>query len=80
VNYVVTQGELLEKTKTVLKTIISKSPFAISRCINAVNAGVNVQAGYNKEIEAFGACFATEDMKEGTTAFLERRPPVFKGK
>ena len=80
VNYLVTQSELLEKTKTVLKNIINKSPFAISRCIKAVNAGINLQAGYDKEIEAFGECFATEDMKEGTTAFLERRPPVFTGK
>lgn len=80
VNYVVPQADLLAKTKTILKTIIAKSPFAISRSISAVNAGINSQAGYDKEIEAFGECFATEDMKEGTTAFLERRAPIFKGK
>lgn len=79
VNYVVNQEELLEKTRSILQTIISKAPLAISRSISAVNAGINT-AGYNKEIEAFGECFGTEDMKEGAAAFLERRKPLFKGK
>lgn len=80
VNHVVPQEELLNKTKTILQTIISKAPLAIAKCIAAVNAGISQHNGYDKEIEAFGECFATDDMKEGAAAFLERRKPIFKGK
>lgn len=80
VNHVVPQEELLNKTKTILQTIISKAPLAIGKCISAVNAGISQHNGYDKEIEAFGECFATDDMKEGAAAFMERRKPIFKGK
>ena len=80
VNHVVKQEELLDKAKTILQTILTKAPLAISCCIAAVNAGITQQHGYDKEIEAFGECFATDDMKEGAAAFLERRKPLFKGK
>jgi enoyl-CoA hydratase len=80
VNHVVKQEELLNKAITIIQTIFTKAPLAISRCIAAVNAGTTQQHGYDKEIEAFGECFATDDMKEGAAAFLERRKPVFKGK
>ena len=80
VNHVVKQEELLDKTKSILQTSITKAPIAISHCISAVNAGVDNNNGYEAEMEAFGECFATEDMKEGAAAFLERRKPVFKGR
>jgi enoyl-CoA hydratase len=80
VNYIINQEDLLEKTKTVLQAIISKAPLAIAHCIKAVNAGLGAHNGYNIEIESFGECFATEDMREGTSAFLDRRKPEFKGK
>lgn len=81
VNYVVPTDELLPKTVSLLQTVITKAPFAISICITAVNAAYESnQRGYETELEGFGACFSTEDMKEGATAFMEKRKPAFTGK
>ncbi|HYK55545.1 MAG TPA: enoyl-CoA hydratase-related protein [Flavisolibacter sp.] len=80
VNHVVPQEELLKKATSILETIISKAPLAISRCITAANAVFSQKNGYEIELEAFGDCFDTDDMKEGTAAFLEKRKPDFKGK
>lgn len=80
VNYVVPQEELLSKTGALLQTISSKAPLAVSKCITATNAVFDARLnGYEVELECFGDCFETEDMKEGATAFLEKRKPVFKG-
>jgi enoyl-CoA hydratase len=81
VNYVVTQEELLPKTTALLHTIATKAPLAVGKCITAVNAVFdNTRNGYDAELEAFGACFETQDMKEGASAFLEKRKPVFNGR
>jgi enoyl-CoA hydratase len=78
VNHVVSQEELLPLAEKLASKIMRNSSVAISGAIKAVNAnfedGVN---GFDVEIEAFGECFGTEDFKEGTTAFLEKRKPNF---
>lgn len=79
VNHVVPQEELLNKARTILTVITAKAPLAISKCITAANAA-HTDRGYKTEVEGFGECFATEDMKEGTAAFLEKRKADFKGK
>lgn len=87
VNYVTTPDQLLAKAKEILATIQTKAPIAVSKIIECVNVAVvsdsaytNGKSGFEKEIEAFGECFDTEDMKEGVTAFMEKRKANFTGK
>lgn len=81
VNYVVPADELLNKTKSILQQINLKAPLAIAACIKTANAVFDETIdGYKTEIDAFGDCFVTEDMKEGTTAFLEKRKAKFQGR
>jgi len=80
VNHVTTLEALVPLAEKIASKILRNSSVAISAAIVAINAnfkeGVN---GYDAEIEAFGNCFGTEDFKEGTTAFLEKRKPSFSG-
>ena len=79
VNHVTSAEELMEKCHKIAIKVSRNSSTAISSAIKAVNAnyqdGVN---GYQVEVDEFGACFGTDDFKEGTTAFIERRKPNFK--
>lgn len=79
INHVTTLPELLEKTKEILNTILTKSPIAVSKVISAVNAFYdNNKNGFGEEINLFGEAFASADKKEGTAAFIEKRKPVFR--
>jgi enoyl-CoA hydratase len=87
VNHVTTSETLMERTKEILRVIQTKAPVAIGKIIECVNVAVvsdsaytNGKSGFDKEVEAFGECFMTDDMKEGTTAFLEKRKADFKGR
>jgi len=81
VNHVTLPEILLEHTRQILTVINSKAPLAVAGCIKAANAVFDeTQNGYHAEVREFENCFDTEDMKEGTTAFLEKRKAEFKGR
>jgi len=80
VNHITTSENLLLKAIETLQLIQAKAPIAITGCIQSANAVFNEkQDGYLTELNAFAQCFSTKDMKEGTTAFLEKRKPNFIG-
>lgn len=81
VNHVVSQGELLLKTKSILAMINTKAPLAVASCIKAVQQAYDEnKKGYLYEANEFGKLLETADCKEGVAAFLEKRTALFKGK
>ncbi len=81
VNQVFPADQLLEKAAEILRLINSKAPLAVAGCIQAVNAVFDeTQDGYALEAKLFGEYFATEDLKEGKNAFLEKRAAKFTGR
>jgi len=82
VNHVYEPAELLPAAESMARKIIEKAPLAVKYCMEAIERGVEMpqEEGLFLEATLFGLCCATEDMREGTMAFLEKRPAAFKGK
>ena len=80
VNHVVKPEELMPKCMELAEKIKQQAPIAIAEIINCVNTYYSPNDGFEEEITAFGRCFSTDDFKEGTKAFLEKRKAVFVGK
>lgn len=82
VNRIFPQAELLSGAVEIAKAIASKGPKAVGAAKHSLNRGYNLTLEVGMEFEAmlFGSMFKTEDMREGTRAFLEKRVPSFKGK
>ena len=81
VNHVVELENLIPKCEEILNKIKTKSPLAIASVINCVNAHYEKKLdGNNVEINEFGNFFGSEDFKEGTTAFMEKRKAEFRGR
>jgi enoyl-CoA hydratase len=82
VNQVVEQGELLDAARNLLKKVLNNGPVGIALAMQAVDTGLNsgLEEGLRFEASAFGLAAATEDYREGTKAFLEKRAAVFVGR
>ncbi len=81
VNRVVAAEDLLEETMKLANQLASSAPLALRGVLDCVNVGgeCGIEEGLEYETAQFGLVFSTEDMREGTSAFLERRKPAFKG-
>jgi enoyl-CoA hydratase/carnithine racemase len=79
VNEVVPAAELLARAEGILKQILSNAPLAVKYSLEAVNKGLETSQpeGLSLEAALFGLCAGTEDKKEGTQAFLQKRPAQF---
>ena len=70
---------MIERAETILKQIAANAPIAVKFSLEAANKGLETGQSEGLALEAsyFGICAATEDKKEGTSAFLEKRAPQF---
>jgi enoyl-CoA hydratase len=78
----VAAGSLIERAETTLNKIIANAPLSVKYTLEAVNKGLETSVAEGLIIEAsfFAICASTDDKKEGTSAFLEKRAPKFQGK
>jgi enoyl-CoA hydratase/carnithine racemase len=82
VNEVVPAADLITRAETILKQIFSNAPIAVKYSLEAVNKGLETSQteGLSLEASLFGLCAGTEDKKEGTQAFLQKRAAQFQGR
>ena len=82
VNRVVPAAELEAETLKIAEQLAQSAPLALRGTLDAVNVGgeCGIEEGLQYETAQFGLMFSTDDMREGTAAFLERRKPVFQGR
>jgi enoyl-CoA hydratase len=82
VNQVVEPGGLIPAAEKIARTIAANAPLAVKYAMEAIERGLEMpqEEGLFLEASLFGLCCATEDMREGTRAFLEKRPPIFLGR
>jgi enoyl-CoA hydratase/carnithine racemase len=82
VNEIVPAAELIQRAEAILTKIASNAPIAVKFALEAANKGMETSQSEGLLLEAsyFGLCAGTEDKKEGTTAFLEKRTPQFRGR
>ena len=82
VNEVVPAASLIDRAEAILKQIAANAPIAVKFSLEAANKGLETSQSQGLALEAsfFGICAATEDKKEGTMAFLEKRTPQFRGR
>ncbi|MEJ0024789.1 MAG: enoyl-CoA hydratase-related protein [Rhizomicrobium sp.] len=82
IDEIVAPSELIARAEAILHSIAANPPLAVTLALDAVNKGADLgqSAGLQLEASYFGLCAATEDKKEGTAAFLEKRAPRFLGR
>jgi enoyl-CoA hydratase/carnithine racemase len=82
VNEIVPAANLIERAEAILRQIAANAPIAVKFALEAANKGMETSQSEGMLLEAsyFGLCAATEDKKEGTSAFLEKRAPQFRGR
>jgi enoyl-CoA hydratase len=82
VNEVVAAAELIPRAEAILQQIFANAPLAVKYSLEAVNNGLETTLAEGLALEAshFGLCAGTDDKKEGTSAFLEKRKPQFQGR
>ncbi len=79
-DHLVPPGEALTRARAIAEKILSRGPVAIRLAKKAVNGGLEQTLTFKTEAKLFAQLCDTEDQKEGAAAFLEKRPPVYKGK